>query len=157
MEVILKDSANFIRALCLGLALGMALAGAVQAQEPPQPQTTAPQQPVVSVLKEISFQKIEIAEQLQVMIKVEGPFLIETTELIVSKRLIIDFNSVSMIEAQPVTQVNDMGLLNIRAGQYQPTVARVVFDLADNFPSHRISSDKDGVKVVFGKDIIHIP
>ncbi len=155
MEVILKHSANSIRALCLGLALGVALVGVVQAQKPPQP--TAPQQQAVSVLKEISFQKVEIADQLQVTIKVEGPFLIETTELIVSKRLIIDFNSVSMIEAQPVTQVNDMGLLTIRAGQYQPTVARVVFDLADNFPSHRISSDKDGVKIVFGKDIIHIP
>jgi hypothetical protein len=153
----LKNPVNFTRAMCLGLALGLALLGVVQAQEPPQPQTTAPQQAIVSVIKEISFQKIEIAEQLQVMIKVEGPFLIETTELIVSKRLIIDFNSVSMIEAQPITQVNDLGLLTIRTGQYQPTVARVVFDLADDFPSHRISSDKDGVKVVFGKDIIHIP
>jgi hypothetical protein len=141
--------------MCLGLALGLALVGVVQAQEPPQ--TTAPQQQAVSVLKEISFQKIDIAEQLVVAIKVEGPFLIETTELIVSKRLIIDFNSVSMIEAQPITQVNDLGLLTIRTGQYQPTVARVVFDLADNVPSHRISSDKDGVRVVFGKDIIHIP
>ncbi|HEX9902112.1 MAG TPA: hypothetical protein VGB72_04535 [Acidobacteriota bacterium] len=151
----MKHSANSIRALCLGLALGVALVGVVQAQEPPQP--SAPQQTAVSVLKEISFQKVEIAEQLMVTIKVEGPFLIETTELVVSKRLIIDFNSVSMIEAQPITQVNDMGLLNIRTGQFQPTVARVVFDLADNFPSHRISSDKDGVKVVFGKDIIRNP
>jgi len=155
MEVILKNSANFKRGLCLGLVLGFALVGALPAQEPPQ--TPAPQQPAVSVLKEISFQKVDIAEQLLIAIKVEGPFLIETTELVVSKRLIIDFNSVSRIEAQPLTQVNDMGVVNIRAGQYQPTVARVVIDLADNFPSHRISSDKDGVKVVFGKDIVRIP
>jgi hypothetical protein len=155
MEVILKNPANSIRALCLGLALAVALVGLVQAQEPPQ--TTAPEQTMVSVIKEISVQKVEIADELRVAIKVEGPFLIETTELVVSKRLIIDFHSVSMIEAQPITQVNDLGLLTIRTGQYRPAVARVVFDLADDFPSHRISSDPDGVKVVFGKDIIQIP
>ncbi len=155
MEVILKHSAKSLWGLCLGLALGLALAGALPAQEPPQ--TVAPQVPAVSVIKEISVQKIDIAEQLQILIKVEGPFLIETTELVVSKRLIIDFNSVSQIMAQPLIQVNDMGVVNIRAGQYQPTVARVVIDLADNFPSHRISSDKDGVSIVFGKDIARIP
>jgi len=155
MEVILKHSAKPLWGLCLGLALGLALTSVLPAQEPSQ--AAAPQQPAASVIKEISFQKIDIAEQLQITISVEGPFLIETTELVVSKRLIIDFNSVSQVMAQPLTQVNDMGVLNIRAGQYQPTVARVVIDLADNFPSHRISSDKDGVKVVFGKDIARIP
>jgi hypothetical protein len=155
MEVLLKLTTRHFQGFCLWLAIAVLLAGAVGAQVPPQ--AAAPAQAPVSVIKEITYQKVEIADQLQVLIKVDGPFSIDITELVGSKRLIIDFNSVSTIEAQPIYQVNDMGLLNIRTGQYQPTVARVVFDLADNIPSHSISPGKDGVKVVFGKDLSPTP
>ena len=151
----MKLTTRHFQGFCLWLAIAVLLAGAVGAQEPPQ--AAAPAQAPVSVIKEITYQKVEIADQLQVLIKVDGPFSIDITELVGSKRLIIDFNSVSAIEAQPIYQVNDMGLLNIRSGQYQPTVARVVFDLADSIPSHRISPGKDGVRVVFGKDLSHTP
>jgi hypothetical protein len=155
MEVILKLTSRHVQGFCLLLAAAVILAGAVKAQEPPQ--AAAPAQEPGSVLKDITYQKVEIAEQLQVLIKIDGPFSVDITELLGTKRLIIDFSSVSAIEAQPIYQVNDMGVLNIRSGQYRPNVARVVFDLADNIPAHSISPGKDGVSVVFGKDLSRIP
>ena len=147
MEVIVSLAKIRSRSLWICLTLGLLLPGAVLAQEPTQ--TTAPQPPPVTILKEVSFQKIEIAEQLQVMIKVEGPFFIETFELVSPKRLVIDFSSVPKIEAAPIIQVNDLGVLNIRTGQFQSTVARVVFDLDVRTPSHSITTMPDGVKVTF--------
>ena len=155
MEVIVKFARRHFRGLCFCLALSVVLVGALQAQEPPQ--TTTPQPAPVSVLKEVSFQKNEIAEQLQVIIKIEGPFLIETFELIAPKRLVIDFSPVTMIEAQPITQVNDVGVLNIRTGQFQSTVARVVFDMDVRVPSHSITTLPDGVKVTFWQEPLPQP
>ncbi len=155
MEVIVKLVGQRLWSLCFFLALGVVLAGTVQAQEPPP--VTTPQPAAVSVLKEVSFQKVEIADQLQVLIKVEGPFLIETFELVSPKRLVIDFSSVSRIEAAPITQINDLGVLNIRAGQFQPTVARVVFDLDVRMPSHSITTLPDGVKVTFWQEPLPQP
>jgi hypothetical protein len=155
MEVIVKFARRHLGGLCFCLALSVVLVGALQAQEPPQ--ETTPQPAPISVLKEVIFQKIEIAEELQVIIKVEGPFLIETFELIAPKRLVIDFTPVTMIEAEPITQVNDTGVLNIRTGQFQSTVARVVFDLDIRIPSHSITTLPDGVKVTFWQEPLPQP
>jgi hypothetical protein len=126
------------------------------AQEPvPQetaPQAAQPEQAPVSVIREIILEKVEIADQVIVKVRVEGPFLIETFSLLGPKRLVIDFHSVSKIEAQPILEVNAMGLLSIRTGQFQPTVARVVFDLDARVPSHSIATQPDGVKVVFWQE-----
>ena len=155
MEVIVKFARRHLRGLYFCLALSVVLVGGLQAQE--SPQETIPQPAPVSVLKEVSFQKIEIAEQLQVIIKIDGPFLIETFELIAPKRLVIDFSPVTSIEAQPIIQVNDMGVLNIRAGQFQSTVARVVFDMDVRVPSHSITTLPDGVKVTFWQEPLPQP
>jgi hypothetical protein len=135
--------------------LSAVLVSAVQAQQPPQP--AAPAQAPVSVLKDITYQKVEIAGQLQFIIKVEGPFLIETFELMAPRRLVIDFSPVSKIEAQPLYQVNDMGVLNVRTGQFQSSVARVVFDMDFPVPSHSITTLPDGVKVTFWQEAIPQP
>jgi len=121
------------------------------AQEPP-PEPATDVQETVSILKEISYQQIGIAARLVVTIKVEGPFQIETFVLSAPKRLVIDFSSVSRIEAQPISQVNDTGLLSIRSGQFMPTVARVAFDLEDPAPSYSITSLPDGVRVTFWRE-----
>ncbi|MBN2199451.1 MAG: AMIN domain-containing protein [Candidatus Aminicenantes bacterium] len=120
-------------------------------QEPPAEPDTAAEE-AVSVLKDISYKQIGGADRLVVTIKVEGPFQIETFVLSAPKRLVIDFSSVSRIEAQPISQVNETGLLSIRSGQFMPTVARVAFDLEDPAPSYSISSLSDGVRVAFWRD-----
>ena len=151
----MKLAKRHFRGICFWLMLGAVLASAVQAQEPPQP--AAPAQAPVSVLKDITYQKVEIAEQLEFIIKVEGPFLIETFELMAPRRLVIDFSPVSKIEAQPLYQVNDVGVLNVRTGQFQSSVARIVFDLEVKAPSHSITTLPDGIKVTFWQEAIPQP
>jgi hypothetical protein len=155
MEVIVKLKKTHFRGMCFWLMLSAVLTGALQAQEPPQP--TAPVQEPVSVLKDITYQKVEIAEQMEFIIKVEGTFLIETFELMAPRRLVIDFSPVSRIEVQPLYQINDMGVLNVRTGQFQSTVARVVFDLDVKTPSHSITTLPDGVKVTFWQEAVPQP
>jgi len=101
----------------------------------------------VSEIKEITYQKVD--DQLQVFIKIEGPFTFETLEISAPQRLVLDFHSVSKISAAPLLEVNDLGLTTIRAGQYQPEVARVVFDLNEKTPAHSLTQVENGLKVVF--------
>ncbi|OGD10335.1 MAG: hypothetical protein A2Y86_04150 [Candidatus Aminicenantes bacterium RBG_13_62_12] len=147
----MKFSLTRIQGIFLSLVLlaGLATVGIAQEQAP---QTSEPAPGTVSVIKEIRYEKIDIAGQLVVMIKIEGPFLIETFTLIGPKRLVIDFSPVSVIEAPPITEVNATGLLNIRTGQFQSTVARVVFDLDSRVPSHSVATLPEGVKVTFWQD-----
>lgn len=100
-----------------------------------------------SDLKEISFQKTE--SELEVLIKVEGDFTYETFELFSPPRLVIDFTPVPNISAEPFLMVEDFGVVNIRAGQFQPQVARVVFDLGERAAAHKISKVPEGIKVTF--------
>ncbi len=119
---------------------GLLLAGAI-------PAASAQDKAASSAIKEISFQKVD--DQLQVLIKISGPFTFETLEVQAPQRLVLDFKAVSQIQAQPVIEVNDLGVTSIRTGQFQPDVARVVFDLAEKAPSHSLTQTDDGLKVVF--------
>ncbi len=146
-----------IASLFLTAMLLAALWSGAIAQEPESQQEAVPQTATASVLKQVTHEKIAIADQIVVMIKIEGPFLIETFELIGPRRLVIDFKQVSLIEAPPIIEINDLGVLNIRTGQFQPTVARVVFDLDSRLPSHSIATLPDGVKVVFWQEVLPEP
>lgn len=122
--------------MALVLALGIAA-----------PAVSAQQAAAASEIKEITFQKVE--DQIQVFIKIEGPFTFETLEVQAPLRLVLDFHSVTKISAAPVVEVNDMGVTSIRTGQFQPEVARVVFDFGDKAPSHSLTQVENGLKVVF--------
>jgi len=104
----------------------------------------------VSELKSISYQEAD--KQLQVMIKVQGNFSFEIFELRQPNRLVLDLTSVGKISSEPSLQINELGVLTVRAGQFQPGVARVVFDLDEKSPLHRISQVEDGVKVIFWQE-----
>ncbi len=103
-----------------------------------------------SELKELSFQKQD--NQLQVNIKFQGSFSFEIFELRQPNRLVIDFTPVTKISSQPSLEINDFGVLTVRAGQFQPSVARVVFDLDEKGPLHRISQAQDSLKVIFWQE-----
>lgn len=147
----MKKSFPPIRGILCGLVLVAALSVPAAAQEPP-PEPAVSAQETVSVLKEISYKKTPVAGQLVVTVRLEGSFAFETFALTGPMRLVIDFSPVSGIDAPPVTTVNDAGLRNIRAGQFLPSVARVVFDLDDRAPSYSITSLPDGVKVAFWRE-----
>lgn len=110
-------------------------------------QDEAAQETPQSELTEITYQKVD--EQLQVFIRVEGPFTFETLEIQAPLRLVLDFRGVSKISAAPIVEVGDIGISSIRTGQFQPDVARVVFDLADAGPAHSLTQVENGLKVVF--------
>jgi hypothetical protein len=100
-----------------------------------------------SELKEIRYHKV--GEQLEVAIKVQGKFGFEIFELHSPNRLVLDLSSVEKISSLPSLQVNDLGVLTIRVGQFEPKLARVVFDLDEKSPFHRISQVEEGLRVIF--------
>jgi hypothetical protein len=105
------------------------------------------QNPAPATLKEISSQKE--GSRLQVVIKVDGNFKYEVSELGMPNRLMVDLTSVEKILASPYVQIDDTGVMDIRVGQFQAQVARVVFDLAEKIPAHSVSSIEGGLKVTF--------
>ncbi len=129
-----------LRTLAAFIGLGLLLATAV-------PAALAQATTAGSVIKAVTYQKVD--DQLQVLIAIAGPFTFETLEVQTPQRLVLDFKGVNQIQAAPVVEVNDLGVTSIRTGQFQPDVARVVFDLADKAPSHSLTQTDDGLKVIF--------
>ncbi len=108
-----------------------------------------------SELKEISYNKV--GGQLEVDIKIQGKFGFEIFELSSPNRLVIDLSSVEKISSEALLQINDVGVLTVRVGQFQPKLARVVCDLDEKGPLHRISQVEDGLKVVFWQEAAQAP
>jgi len=69
----------------------------------------------------------------------------QAIELGSPNRLVINLNGVEDIAAPRSIEVNQSGLLKIRAGMYLKGIARVVLDLIDDMPSYRIAPIKDGL------------
>jgi hypothetical protein len=67
-------------------------------------------------------------------------------------RIVIDFYETENISASRQIDVNDFGILSIRAGMYKSDTARVVFDLGKTIPFYRIESVQDGVRVLFWEE-----
>lgn len=91
-------------------------------------------------------------DRLEVTIEISGKFGFDTFSLIGPKRLVIDLSPVQSIKALPSINVNACGVIRIRCGQFKPEVARVVFDLAEKVPSHKISRVGDGLQVLFWQE-----
>jgi len=64
-------------------------------------------------------------------------------------RIVIDFFETENITASRQIDVNDFGIISIRAGMYKSDTARVVFDLGKTIPFYRIESIQGGVRVLF--------
>ena len=69
----------------------------------------------------------------------------QAIELGSPNRLVINLNGVEDIAAPRSIEVNQAGLLKIRAGMYLKGIARVVLDLTDEMPFYRIAPIKDGL------------
>lgn len=64
-------------------------------------------------------------------------------------RIIIDFFQIEDITASRQIDVNDFGIISIRAGMYESDTARVVFDLGETIPLYRVETIQGGVRVLF--------
>lgn len=69
----------------------------------------------------------------------------QAIELSSPNRIVINLNGVEDIAAPRLIEVNQSGVLQIRAGMYLKGVARVVLDLTEDMPSYRLSPIKDGL------------
>ncbi|MBN1938614.1 MAG: AMIN domain-containing protein [Candidatus Aminicenantes bacterium] len=98
-------------------------------------------------LKEISLQKD--GDRLNVSLKIEGAYTVEASFLPSPPRLVIDLAPITRIQVLPYTQIDDIGVLDIRTGQFKPDTARVVFDLSRNVPAYSVTQTADGLKITF--------
>jgi hypothetical protein len=98
-------------------------------------------------LKDISTRRD--GARLIVDIAVEGSFSKELTVLQFPSRLVIDLSPVDRIGAAPFAEVQDLGLLSVRTGQFKPDTARVVFDLSDRTPAFSVAAIPGGVRISF--------
>lgn len=64
-------------------------------------------------------------------------------------RIIIDLFNIKNIKSSRLFDVDDFGIKVIRAGMFKDDVARVVFDLKDQFPLHKIERVQGGLNVSF--------
>jgi hypothetical protein len=87
--------------------------------------------------------------KLVVTLAIDGSFSREVSFLTSPKRLVVDLNGVSAIEAAPYAQVGQAGVLDIRTGQFQPETARVVFDIGAATPAYSVGEVPGGLKIVF--------
>ncbi|MCX7974059.1 MAG: AMIN domain-containing protein [Candidatus Aminicenantes bacterium] len=101
-------------------------------------------------LKSIRFTQKD--DRLEVTAEISGEFGFETFSLIGPKRLVIDLSPIKSIKALPSISVNACGVIRIRCGQFKPEVARIVFDLAERIPSHKISRVPEGLRVLFWQE-----
>jgi len=99
-------------------------------------------------LKEILYQIVE-ADKIEFIIEVEGEFHYEIFGLSTPTRLAIDLSPIQKISVGPYVDIGIIGVLRIRVGEFQPQVARVVFDLGKRIPNYSIIPIERGVKVVF--------
>ena len=100
-----------------------------------------------AALKEITTQKD--GNRLVVQLKIEGTYTFESSILPSPPRFVVDITPVSRIQASPYTQIDNIGVLDIRTGQFKPDTARVVFDLSQTVPANSLSQNADGLKVTF--------
>lgn len=102
----------------------------------------------VNSLKSVTFQKTE--KGLDLTIAVDGEFLYQVQALSNPTRLAVDLSPLSKIDARPVYEVNQAGLISIRTGQLTPFIARVFIDFSEAMPGYEIARIDAGLIIRFG-------
>ena len=124
---------RIVRTLCLALTI-LAAASSLKGQ-------------ATASLKEMVLQKD--GRRLTVQLKIEWTYAVEASFLPAPPRLVVDLTPMTQIQIPPYTQIDDIGILDVRTGQYTPETARVVFDLSQNVPAYNIVQNAEGVKISF--------
>lgn len=119
------------------MALALILAASVLAAAQAKPAT----------LKSITFQKTET--ELVAQIECEGDFTYQTFEMADPGRLVVEFTPVTKVLTEAAYDVSAFGVTAVRTAQYQPQVARIVFDVPGTFPLYKISQNQNQVVVTF--------
>jgi hypothetical protein len=96
-----------------------------------------------------SIQPVVRPGEMEMIIRLDGPFEYTFAELKDPPRLVIDFTPVQEVDAQAEQEVGNFGVERIRTGQPQPGTVRVVFDFGENKPLYLINRTPEGLSVYF--------
>jgi hypothetical protein len=102
-----------------------------------------------ATLKSISFQKTET--ELVAQIEFEGEFTYQTFEMADPGRLVVEFKPVTKVMTEASYDVNAFGVTAVRTAQFQPEVARIVFDVPGTFPLYKIAQNQNQVVVTLSQ------
>lgn len=102
-----------------------------------------------ATLKSISFQKTET--ELVAQIELEGEFTYQTFEMADPGRLVVEFMPVTKVMTEGSYDVNAFGVTAVRTAQFQPEVARIVFDVPGTFPLYKIAQNQNMVVVTLSQ------
>jgi hypothetical protein len=102
-----------------------------------------------ATLKSVQLQRTET--ELVAQIECEGAFTYQTFEMADPSRLVVEFSPVTKVMTEAAYEAAAFGVSTIRTAQYQPQVARVVFDVVGAFPLYKISQSLNRVIVTFWK------
>lgn len=128
----------FFSLICVFLFFLMAALGFSQELQPTRE---------LGILKEIFISKTP--EMLDVKLIIDAYSFHRVFELTQPGRIVIDLFSIGDIKAEPIIEINDYRILRIRHGMYQRGVARVVFEVEEDFPFYGIERMPKGLKVTF--------
>lgn len=101
----------------------------------------------LGVLKEIILSKTP--DVLDVKLIIDAYSFHRVFELFQPERIVIDLYSIGDIQAEPFIEINDYMVIRIRHGMFQRGVARVVFDVEEDFPFYGIERMPEGLKITF--------
>jgi len=101
----------------------------------------------VNILEQIIISKEP--HTLEVKILLNRYTTSEHFEMGEPNRIVIDFFETENITASRQIEVNDFGIISIRAGMYESDTARVVFDLGEKSPLYRVETIQGGVRILF--------
>lgn len=101
----------------------------------------------LGVLKEIIV--LDSPDFLDVKLIIDSYSYHKVFELVQPERIVIDLFNIEDIQAEPVTDVNLFRVIRIRQGMFQRGVARVVFDVEEDFPFYGIERTPEGLKITF--------
>lgn len=65
------------------------------------------------------------------------------------KRIVIDIQNITGINAADRIPINDFGIQVIRTGMYNDATARIVFDTVSEIPIYKVEKTEDGLRIVF--------
>ncbi len=101
----------------------------------------------LGVLKEIILSKTP--DVLDVKLIIDAYSFHRVFELFQPERIVIDLYSIGNIQAEPLIEINDYMVIRIRHGMFQRGIARVVFDVEEDFPFYGIERMPEGLKITF--------
>ena len=104
----------------------------------------------MTTVKSIGYIKVD--KGLNVTVRIDGEFVSQAMVLSGPNRLVIDIAPAQKIEAQPYYEVNVLGLASIRTGQFQSSIARVIFDFSGPIPAYDIQKTETGFTVKLGME-----